>query len=604
MFQTFEDRSETAEGPGRLARLRAQLANAGLDGFAIPRSDAHQGETVAACDERLAWLTGFTGSAGLCLVLPERAAVIVDGRYTLQAASQCDAGAYEIVPSADTPAGAWLTGAASRGQRIGYDPMLHSDDWVRAMSDAAAKAGAELTPMPANPVDAIWNDRPAPPRAPARAHPEALAGETAESKRLRMGAAVAEAGAEVAALTLPESLAWLLNIRGDDIARTPVVHAFALLEADGAVRLFTDPDKFAPHLRDRLGAAVTVEPAEAFMPALDGLGGRAALVDGTSAPSAVRARLEAAGATLIAAPDPCIAAKAVKTEAELAGARAAHLRDGAALAELLAWLDETAPSGALTEIDVVSKLEAARAATGGLRDISFETICGAGPNGAIVHYRVNRATNRAIAPGDLVLIDSGGQYEDGTTDVTRTIAIGPAGAEERRCATLVLKGMIAISRARFPKGISGRDLDPLARIALWREGLDFAHGVGHGVGAYLGVHEGPYGISRRSTGALPAGVILSNEPGCYVEGRFGIRIENLIVTRMEPGAEETAAPMGFETLTLAPIDRRLIDASLMDAGEIDWLDAYHARVAAEIGPRVTPATRRWLEAATAPLERP
>lgn len=603
MLQSFESRADGAAGPARLAALRGRMKAAGVDGFLIPRADRHMGENVAARDERLAWATGFTGSAGLCIALTDRAAVFVDGRYTLQAAAQVNGAAYEIAPIATTPATAWLRENAAAGRKIAYDPWLHPRAEIDRFREAAAAAGAEMVPS-ANLVDEAWPDQPPAPAVPAVPHPEALAGESAVEKRARLGAGLAEAGIEAAVLTLPDSIAWLTNTRGGDAARMPAAHAFALLRADGTLALFTDPAKFGAEARAHMGNGVSVSPWADFEPALAALAGARVAVDRDSAPAAVSDLLEAAGAEIDWRRDPCILPKACKTAAELAGARAAHRRDGAALADFLRRLDEAFAAGTpLTEIAAVRALEEARAATGALMDISFETICGAGPNGAIVHYRVTEATDRAIAPGDLVLIDSGAQYRDGTTDVTRTLLAGgvaPEGAAE--AYTAVLAGMIALSQARWPAGLAGAHLDALARAPLWAAGLDYDHGTGHGVGAYLGVHEGPAGISRRSQEPLRPGMILSNEPGCYRAGAWGIRIENLVAVKdpaIPDGGEREM--LGFETLTLAPIDRSLILPERLGAEARAWLDAYHARVLAEIGPLVDARTRAWLTRACAPL---
>jgi Xaa-Pro aminopeptidase len=602
MFQSFDPPDHRAHGPERLARLRAALRAAAVDGLLVPRADAHQGENVAPGDERLAWLTGFTGSAGLCAALGDRAAVFVDGRYGLQARAQVDASAFEIVSTVETAPEAWLAEALPKGAVLGLDPWLHTASQVEKIEAAARKAGARLRLLDANPVDAIWNDRPPPPTGRIAPHPEALAGESAASKRARIGAAIAAEGAEAAVLTLPDSVAWLLNIRGADVPRTPAPLAFALLGADGRVSLFASADKIDAETRAHLGPEVTVAAPEGFGAALEALAGRAVMVDRDSAPAQVGLRLEAAGARVVARRDPCILPKATKTEAELDGARAAHRRDGAAMARFLRWLAEAAPSGALTEIAVVQRLEAFRRETGALRDISFDTICGAGPNGAIVHYRVTRASDRAVRPGELLLVDSGGQYPDGTTDVTRSLAVGSPEPEARRLFTLVLKGMIAVTLARFPARTAGRELDPLARAALWRAGYDYDHGTGHGVGSYLGVHEGPQSVSKRGAEPLQPGMIVSNEPGCYLEGRFGIRIENLVIVTPPAPVEGGPRPMmGFETLTLVPIDRALIDPALLDPAERAWLDAYHARVLGEIGPLVDAETAAWLARACAPL---
>ena len=602
MFQSFDQPSHKAEAPARLARLRQAMATAGVHGFLVPRGDAHQGETVPERDERLAWLTGFTGSAGLCAALANRAGVFVDGRYTLQARAQVPTDAFEIVAIADTTPEAWLADALGEGEVLGIDPMLHTAADLEKIEGAAKRAGASVRLLDTNLVDAVWPDQPAPPLAVARLHSETLAGEDAASKRQRIGALVGEAGAAAAVLTLPPSIAWLLNVRGDDVARLPAPLCFALIAADGSVQVFTAPEKFDGAVRSALGNGVAIATPDAFGPALDAMAGKTVLVDRDSAPVWVVRRLEAAGASVSFGRDPCILPKATKNAVELDGARRAQQRDGVAVVRFLHWLAETAPQGGLTEIDVVQRLEGFRRAAPEMRDIAFDTICGAGPNGAIVHYRVSRETNRPVAPGDVLLIDSGAQYEDGTTDITRTIAIGEPDPEARRLATLVLKGMIAISRARFPARTAGRDLDGLARAALWAAGHDYDHGTGHGVGSYLGVHEGPQGISKRSAEPLLPGMILSNEPGCYLEGRFGIRIENLIVVTPPEALPGGARPMmGFETLTLAPIDRTLIDPALLDSAERAWLDAYHARVLAEIGPLVEPGVRDWLAHACAPL---
>jgi Xaa-Pro aminopeptidase len=602
MYQSFEDRSEGGRGAERLAALRAAMREAGVDGFVIPRADAHQGETVAPRDERLAWLTGFTGSAGLCVALAERAALFVDGRYTLQARAQVDGHAFEIVPLADRSPEDWLADALQEGATLGLDPMLHPAAAVERYEKAAAKAGAQVKALDANLVDAVWEDQPPPPAAAIRPHPAALAGEAAAAKRARIGEEIARAGAAAAVLTLPDSIAWLLNIRGADVPRTPAPLCFALIDAGGAVTLFCDEDKVDGTLLAHLGNGVSVAAPETFGPALDGFGGRSVWVDRDSAPAWVGRRLASSGATTLWKRDPCILPKATKTEAELAGARAAHLRDAAAMARFLHWLSVEGPKGELDEIAVVKALEAFRAGDGTLRDIAFDTICGAGEHGAIVHYRVTRETNRPIRTGELLLVDSGGQYEDGTTDITRTIAIGAPEPEARRLFTLVLKGMIAVSRARFPAKTTGRELDPMARAALWSAGQDFDHGTGHGVGAYLGVHEGPQSISRRGAEPLLPGMILSNEPGCYLEGRFGIRIENLVVVTEAAPVGGGPRPMhGFETLTWAPIDRALIDPELLDPEERAWLDAYHAEVARKVAPLVEPEVAAWLEKACAPL---
>jgi Xaa-Pro aminopeptidase len=599
MLQDFRRRTKPEDGPPRLAALRRAMEAAGVDAFLVPRADAHRGETVTARDERLAWLTGFAGSAGFAAVTAERAAVFVDGRYRLQVRAEVDGAAFEALDHSERPLGEWLAAALPEGGRVGFDPWLHTPAEIegleRQLGERVALARCD------NLVDRIWEDQPPPPSAPVRPHPEAIAGRSAAAKRDELARGLAAEGVAAAVLTLPDSIAWLLNIRGGDIRHTPVTLAFAILHASGRVDLFVAPEKVDAEAAAHLAADVTVRAPDAFGPALDGLSGRVAL-DRNSAPVWVADRLQAAGVELAWSRDPCLLPKARKNEAELAGARAAHLRDGAALADFLAWLDGAAPAGGLTEIDVIRRLEECRRATGELRDIAFDTICGAGPNGAVVHYRVNEETNRTVRPGELLLIDSGGQYLDGTTDVTRTVAIGAPDERAIRPFTLVLKGMIAIARLRWPEGLAGRDLDAAARLALWRAGLDYDHGTGHGVGAFLSVHEGPAALSRRSAEPLRPGMILSDEPGYYREGAFGIRIENLLaVTPPETPAGGDRPMLGFETLTLAPIDRRLIEPALLDAEERAWLDAYHARVLRALEERVRPETRGWLRRACRPL---
>lgn len=602
MFQSFETTARPEQGPPRLAALRAELARAGLDGFIVPRADVHQGEYVAPCDQRLAWLTGFTGSAGFCMVLPTVAGVFIDGRYRTQIKSQVDLGHFTPVPWPEVTPGAWLKDHLAAGGRIGFDPWLHTAREMGAIEEALAGSGVTLCPEP-NPVDAIWVDRPAAPAGPVAVQPLDLAGEAQGDKRRRLGAAIGKEGQQAAILTLPDSIAWLLNIRGRDVERNPVVQAFAILDADGHLTLFIAPEKLSDAVRAHLGDEVTIRPPAAFAPALRTLKGPVR-VDRATAPLQVWRELAEAGIEAVAGADPCLLPKARKNAAEIAGMAAAHLRDGAAMVEFLAWLDAEAPKGGLSEISLVEALEGFRRATNALCDISFETICGAGPNGAIMHYRVTQETSRPIRAGEIVVIDSGGQYRDGTTDITRTVAIGPADPEARAAFTRVLQGMIAISRLRWPEGLAGAHLDTVARYNLWLAGQDFDHGTGHGVGCYLSVHEGPQRLARSGDVPLEAGMILSNEPGYYREGAFGIRIENLVLVEPAPdlpGGDGHRRMLRFATLTSAPIDRRLIDADMLTGPERAWLDAYHAEVAAAIGPRVSDGARRWLEAATRPL---
>jgi Xaa-Pro aminopeptidase len=593
MFQDFHRRTTPETGAPRLAALRAAMGEAGVDAFLVPRADAHQGENVAPRDERLAWLTSFTGSAGLAVVTRDRAAIFVDGRYRLQVKNEVDLGCFEIRRHPEDKPEDFLIEALPGGGRLGFDPWLHTAKDVETLEKALGSHQIGMVQVD-NLVDRAWPDQPPPPARPVVPHPLERAGRASADKRHELGQALATRDLAAAVLTLPDSIAWLLNVRGSDVARTPVALAFAILGADGRVALFTEPAKLDEAARAHLGSEVTVAPPEAFGPALDALGGRVA-VDRATAPVWVGDRLRAAGAEVVWERDPCILPKAQKNEAELAGIRAAHLRDGAAVATFLAWLDAEAPKGGLTEIDVVRRLEAARSAGCCLRDISFDTISGAGPHGAIVHYRVSEASNRPVAPGEILLVDSGAQYPDGTTDITRTVAVGPVPDAAIRPFTLVLKGMIAMSRLNWPEGLAGRDIDAVARAPLWRAGLDYDHGTGHGVGAYLGVHEGPQSLSRRGLEPLLPGMILSIEPGYYREGAFGIRCENLGAVTPPSTPEGGDRPMlGFETLTLAPFDRRLIDPALLDAEERAWLDAYHARVAAALTPLVERETAIWL----------
>jgi Xaa-Pro aminopeptidase len=593
MFQTFSETASPEQGPPRLSALREAMSAEGLDGFIVPRADAHQGEYVADRDSRLAWLTGFTGSAGFCIALKDRAGVFVDGRYRVQVRSQV-ADDFTPVDWPEVSPGAWLTDNLPEGSVVGFDPWLHTVSQLRELEGGV---GLITLQRSENLVDRIWEDQPPPPSAPAFVQPVDLTGEAHGAKIARLADSIAPATCAV--LTLPDSICWLLNIRGDDVPRTPFIHGFALLHAGGTVTFFVEEAKLAG-LGDHLGPKVTVKPVDAFLPTLSEVSGPVR-IDPQSCPVIVVDTLKSAGIDMIEAQDPCALPKACKTEAELDGARAAHLRDGAAMVRFLSWLDAQ-PPGSLTEIDVVKRLEAERAATNALRDISFDTISGAGPNGAIVHYRVTDSTNRQVDPG-LLLIDSGGQYIDGTTDITRAIAIGDVGEEERHAFTLVLKGMIAISKLRWPKGLAGRDIDALARVALWEHGLDYGHGTGHGVGSYLSVHEGPQRLARTGTVPFMPGMILSNEPGFYKEGAFGIRIENLVIVDEAPElpGQTVAEMLRFETLTHVPIDTRLIDVALLTAAERDWLNAYHAEVLTRIGPLVESDAADWLAAACAPI---
>ena len=599
-FQTFEATTRPEQGPPRLAALRKAMAAEGLDALIVPREDRFQGEYVAPCDERLAWLTGFTGSAGFAVITPDIAAVFVDGRYRVQVRAQV-AGAFTPVNWPETSLASWALEHLGANAVIGYDPWLHTVKWAADLGEALAPKGLALRPV-TNLIDPLWQDRPAPPTAPFSAYPLEHAGEAHDDKRARLAQVLREAGQTEAVLTAPDSIAWLLNIRGSDVARNPVPQAYAILYDDGRVHLFAPPGKADP-IADHLGPDVRAIPMDEFQAALAGLFGPVRL-DPATAPEAVRAILAGLGTGIVEAQDPCALPKACKNPTELAGARAAQLRDAAAMVRFLTWLDETAPKGGLTEIDVVRRLETFRRETNALRDISFETICGAGAHGAIVHYRVSEESNAPVRPGELLLVDSGGQYLDGTTDITRTVAVGPVPEDAAECYTAVLQGMIAISRTRFPRSVTGAHLDALARFPLWTLGRDYDHGTGHGVGAYLSVHEGPQSLSRRSSVPLAEGMILSNEPGYYREGAFGIRIENLVVVIKAPDLPGADARdmLAFETLTRVPFDRRLIVVEMLSPQERDWINRYHADTLALVGPRVDGAALDWLHRACSPIE--
>jgi len=610
MFQDFDEVNDPSKGRGRVSRLREWLAEKGLDGFIAPRTDEHQGEYVPAHSERLKWLTGFSGSAGVAIVLANRAVIFVDGRYTLQVRDQADPEIFAIESLIDNPPAKWLKENLRAGTRLAYDPWLHTIGEVKALSEAAEKVGVELVPVSSNPIDAIWPDQPKPPLQPVEIHPIEFAGELARDKLARLAAAIAREGATHAVLTDPSSVAWAFNIRGSDVPHTPLALGFAVLAAEGPHLLFMDKRKLPIRTEaylTQLADLRTPSTLEAEIATLAKGGAKIAL-DPVLAAERLRMLIAEDGGTVVKGADPARIPRATKNSAEIAGARAAHRRDGAAVAKLLCWLDRQQPD-TLDEIAVVTKLEEMRRVTGDetqmpLREVSFATIAGAGPNGAIMHYRVSTATNRPLKAGELFLLDSGGQYQDGTTDITRTVPIGEPTQEMRTRYTLVLKGLINISLLRFPSGTRGADIDAVARLALWKAGLDYAHGTGHGVGSYLSVHEGPQRIARTGMEKLLEGMILSNEPGYYKPGSYGIRLENLIlVTPAENLPDGDIAMHGFETLTLTPFDKRMLRTSLLTRDELHWLDEYHARVLSEIGPMVDGEVLAWLENATAPLPR-
>lgn len=603
-FQSFDDRAEPAATPGRVAALRAELKRRGLDGLIVPHGDRQQNEYLPPSEERLAWLTGFSGSAGVAVVLADRAVLFVDGRYLLQARDQVDPALFVIEHLIERPPETWIEENLVAGTKLGYDPWLHTIGGAEKLAKAAEAAGAALVPVESNPLDAIWSDRPAPPLGPVVLHDLRFAGEEASAKLTRVAGEVAKARADALTVSDPQAVAWAFNIRGSDVAHTPLPLAFALVPKEGRPALYVDGRKLTNAVRDRLEELADVREPAALESDLATLGsaGRTVRLDQATAADALARTISAAGGKLSRGSDPIALMKAIKNAVEIEGARAAHRRDGAAVARFLAWFDREAPHGNLTEIDTVAALESFRRDTGSLKDVSFPTIAGSGPNGAIVHYRVTRASNRRINPGELFLVDSGGQYEDGTTDITRTVAVGDPSPEMRERFTRVLKGHIAIARAVFPDGTTGAQLDSFARQYLWAAGLDFDHGTGHGVGSYLSVHEGPARISKLGTSPLRRGMILSNEPGYYRNGAYGIRIENLVLVNAAPPTAGSEKELNaFETLTLAPIDRRLVEPLLLTNEERHWLDEYHVRVSTTLEPLVDADTRAWLEAATRPL---
>jgi Xaa-Pro aminopeptidase len=601
-YQSFDDPRERAAAPARIAALRVELKRRGLDGFMVPRADRQQNEYLPASEERLAWLTGFTGSAGAAIVLAERAALFVDGRYTVQAAAQIDAKLFATEHLVDSPPEQWLEQNLKSGAKLGYDPWLHTSESADRLRKACATAGAELVAVEGNPIDALWRDRPAPPAGPLSLRDIKLAGESAADKLKRIQAELKKLRADVLVVSDPQNVTWAFNIRGSDVAHTPLALAFAVIPREGKPALYVAAAKLDNKTRPALEEIAALRAPDDLVRDLAQLKDKTVWLDQASAADALTRLLAGSGGKPVRGADPIGLMKAVKNHAEIEGSRAAHTRDGVAMARFLAWLAREAPAGKLTEIDAVEALESFRRDSGLLKDISFSTIAGSGPNGAIVHYRVTRVSNRTLGKNELFLVDSGAQYEDGTTDITRTVAVGTPTDEIRDRFTRVLKGHIAIATAVFPENTTGAQLDPLARTALWQAGLDFDHGTGHGVGSYLSVHEGPARISKLGTVALRRGMILSNEPGYYKTAAYGIRIENLVLVIAGPAPAGAEKPLNaFETLTLAPIDRRLIDSRLLTAKERNWIDGYHARVQEVLSPLLDAATRAWLDAATRPL---
>ena len=605
MFQDFSAPTNPSQTATRTRALQARLAELGLDCLLVPRADEHMGEYVAPSAERLQWLTGFTGSAGLAAIGKRFAALFIDGRYTLQVTQQCDPKLFDFVQVPETAPGDWLAGKLAADAVVGYDPWLHTTAAIKVLEATFARRGIKLKALTRNPVDTLWGtSQPAIPFGAVTVQPLAYAGRAAEDKIAELQKGLKADGRDAAILTLPDSIAWLLNIRGSDVKHNPTALAFAILHASAKPELFIDKRKLDADARQHLSALVRLRSPDDLAERIAALkeGERRVALDEATAAHWFRRALGEKSRFVFDGRDPCILPKARKNAAEIAGSRTAHERDGIAMARYLAWLDREAPWGRIDEIQAVMQLETMRAETQALKEISFDTISGSGANGAIVHYRVTEASNRRLAQGELFLVDSGAQYQDGTTDVTRTVAVGKPTQEMRERFTLVLKGHIGLSMLRFPKGTTGAHIDAFARKALWDAGLDFDHGTGHGVGSYLSVHEGPQSISKRGHVALEPGMIISNEPGYYKAGASGIRIENLILVsepQMVPGGEREM--MAFETLTLVPIDRRLVEPRLMTWHELQWLDAYHARVAKAIGPHLAGDDRAWLDAATAPI---
>ena len=605
MYQDFADGADKAQGTLRIGRLRALLERQGLSAWLVPRADEHMGEYVPPSAERLKWLTGFSGSAGMAVIGRRKAALFVDGRYTLQAGEQVDTDLLEIVQIPATQPEDWIARTFAAGDVIGYDPWLHTTTTVKRVEETLAARGIKLKPVGRNLVDQAWGrERPAPPLGQIIVQPLELAGKSAEDKLVELQKALKEAGQDAAIITLPDSIAWAFNIRGSDVKHNPTPLAFGIVHSTGKPELFVDKRKLDAAARAHLATLARIRAPQELAERVKALKAqkRRVRLDESTAAHWFRRTLGPTSRLVSNARDLCILPKAQKNAAEIRGARVAHERDGAAMVRYLAWLDREAPGGRLDEITAVKKLEEMRAETQALREISFDTISGSGPNGAIVHYRVTEATNRRLKAGELFLVDSGGQYQDGTTDITRTIVIGQPTREMRERYTLVLKGHIAIATLRFPKGTTGAHIDAFARKALWDHGLDYDHGTGHGVGSYLSVHEGPQSISKAGHTAIEPGMIISNEPGYYKTNAYGIRLENLVLVRTpEAVGGGERAMMSFETLTLAPFDRRLIETALLTDNEVAWLDAYHARVLKVIGPHLDTEDRDWLQKATAKL---
>lgn len=603
MYQSFDVKSDKSFGQKHVPLLRAELKVLALDGFFIPHADEYQNEYLPSCGERLCWATGFSGSAGTAIILSDKAVLFIDGRYTIQSREQVDADLFEFAHLVTDPPLKWIEKNLPSGAKLGYDPWLHTIEQVEDMRKACKKAGAELIACETNPIDTCWDDQPEKPLAKVIPHEVAFAGESSESKRIKLGEDLKEKNIDAYVVTKPESVAWLLNVRGGDVSHTPLPLSRAILYADGQADFFVDSRKLAPELERHLGNAVTIQEETEFGASLRTLGGKRARVsfDPAAAPAWVYDQLEAANATVVRGKDPCVLPRSCKNEVEQEGMRQAHIRDGVAMAKFLAWMSVEAPKGKLTEISAAQHLEGIRDSASELTDLSFGTISASGPNAALPHYSVTEESNRRIELNSIYLVDSGGQYKDGTTDITRTIVVGTPTEEMKDRFTRVLKGHIGISDARFPEGTMGGQLDVLARAALWKAGLNYDHGTGHGVGSYLGVHEGPQSIAPGPRGvahALKSGMILSNEPGYYKEGDYGIRIENLLLVTPLQDIGGDRPMHGFEPMTFAPIDLNLVVPSLLTDEEHTWLNEYHAKVWEKISPFVDDITKAWLKDAT------
>ena len=606
MFQNFSSKATPEVEEKRLDMLRREMRKEELDGFLVPSTDPWLGNGQGPADRRLAWMTGFTGSAGLLVVLGESAQLFVDGRYTVQAGLEVDTNLITVDSHDIDRITAFLAAGDDRGtaRLIGYDPWLHSRSWIEKLVEKITSLTRDCCLCPCdNLVDRIWTDRPERPKCPMRPYRLSRAGRSSADKRTSIAGKLRARGCRSALVISPDSIAWLLNTRGSDVERTPVTEAFAVIGENGAVDLFMQEEKADENLKAHLGPEITIHPPASLDGFLENLPGPV-MVDPARTPDRLFRLVTDSGAKAVRARDPIVLAKAIKNETELKGIEAAHRRDGVAFAEFMSWLADAVHDQTLSEIDLVRKLESCRSATGELKDIAFDTICGSGPNGAIIHYRVTESSNRRINDDDVVVIDSGGQYEDGTTDITRTLVFGTPDAHVIHAYTLVLKGMIAMSRLRWPcGGIAGCHIDAIARVPLWESGMDYGHGTGHGVGAYLDVHEGPHAISRRSDVPLEAGMIVSNEPGYYRKNRFGIRIENLLAVRRWDSGPAEREMLEFRTLTLAPLEHRLIDSSLLHQDEIEWLDSYHETIFETLSPHCTPGTAAWLDRACRKITR-